>query len=286
MSQESRFCLYMPPLSSITSYMEMVDLAAAYGIKQLETLNLLDLSTPDKEFARKLRAYADEKGISFPCVSLGLSLVDEDHREALETAKGYVEVAAILGAPIFHHTIALDFENYQHIADNFDLFYSRGLNAVRELYDYAETFGIRTVYEDQGFLFNGQENFARFLRDVDRNVGIVADFGNIQFVDEQVEDFISRFQDRIVHVHVKDYRVTPAGSREQLPGEYRTKGGNYLLDTLVDQGSVHTDAAFRMLQRIGYRGAVALECNPIGPNEEAGFRHNLEVVNSYIHTYL
>lgn len=286
MNSKSSFCLYMPPLSSITSYMEMVDLAAAYGIRQLETLNILDLSTPDKAFAKELRAYADEKGISFPCVSLGLSLVDDDCREALETAKGYVEIAAILGAPVFHHTIALEFENYQRIADNFDLFYSRGLDAVRQLYDYAQTFGIRTVYEDQGFLFNGMENFSRFLREVDRDVGIVADFGNIQFVDEQVEDFISAFRDRIVHVHVKDYLVTDGSSREQLPGEYRSKGGNYLLDCLVGNGSVHADKAFRMLREICYHGAVALECNPIGPNEEAGFRHNLDVINGYINTYL
>lgn len=286
MRAKSNFCLYMPPLSSITSYMEMVDLAAKYDIRQLETLNILDLSTPDKAFAKKLRAYADEKGISFPCVSLGLSLVDDDCLEALETAKGYVEIAAILGAPIFHHTIALEFENYQRIADNFDLFYSRGLNAVRTLYDYAQTFGIRTVYEDQGFLFNGQENFTRFLGDVDRNIGIVADFGNIQFVDEQVEDFISRFGDRVTHVHVKDYLVTPGSLRAQQPGEYRTKGGNYLLDTLVGEGSVHTREAFRMLQKIGYRGAVSLECNPIGPDEEASFRHNLDVINGYIDTYL
>lgn len=286
MTAKSSFCLYMPPLSSITSYMEMVDLAAEHGIRQLETLNLMELSAPDKEFAGKLRAYADKKGITFPCVSLGLSLVDDDYLEALETAKGYVEIAAILGSPFFHHTIALEFENYQHIADNFDLFYRRGLTVVRELYDFAQAFGIRTVYEDQGFLFNGRENFSRFLREVDRNVGIVADFGNIQFVDEQVEDFISLFKDRIVHVHVKDYLVTPGSSRPRLEGEYRSKGGNYLLDALVGQGSVHVDEAFRVLRKIGYHGAVALESGPIGPDEAASFRENLATIRDCIEKHL
>ncbi len=286
MTAKSSFCLYMPPVSSITSYMEMVDLAAEHGIRQLETLNLLDLSTPDKEFAKKLRAYADEKGIAFPCVSMGLSLVDDDYLEVLEIAKGYVEIAAILGSPFFHHTIAMEFENYQHIADNFELFYSRGLTVVRELYDYAQTFGIRTVYEDQGFLFNGRENFSRFLRDVGRDVGIVADFGNIQFVDEQVEDFIPLFRDRIVHVHVKDYLVTPGSNRQRLEGEYRSKGGNYLLDVLVGKGSVHVEEAFRMLRQIGYHGAVSLESGPIGPDEAASFRENLATVRDYIEKYL
>ena len=282
MASRSAFCLYMPPLSSITTYKEMVDLAVSHDIHYLETLNILDLSTPDKEKARALKAYAEEKGVSIPCVSLGLDLVLEDHEKALEEAKGYVEIAAILGAPYFHHTIALNFSDPQLTKDNFDLFYNRGLEAVRALYDYAQTFGIRTIYEDQGFLFNGVENFARFLRDVDRNVGIVADFGNIQFVDQQVEDFIRAFPDRIVHVHVKDYLV------EQTPSSqsYASWGGNYLTDCLMDAGGVHTAEGFRALREIGYQGPVSLECAPIGPDEAASFRHNLKAVNRYIDTYL
>ena len=78
MDQKPNFCLYAPPLSSITSYKEMVDFAANHGISHLETLNILDLSTPDLHCAENLKAYADEKGITFPCVSVGISLVDGD----------------------------------------------------------------------------------------------------------------------------------------------------------------------------------------------------------------
>jgi len=286
MVSNSNFCLYIPPLSGITSYLQMVDLAVEHGIYELETLNMLDLSQPDLDFARQLRNYADEKGVRIPCASLGMSLVDDDYLEAIETAKRYIDIAAILGSPYFHHTIALDFSNAQHIADNFDLFYERGLYAVRQLFDYAAALGIRTVYEDQGFLFNGVENFSRFLREVDRNVGIVADFGNIQFVDQQVEDFISAFSDRIVHVHVKDYRVTPGFTRSRTSEEYLTKGGNYLLDCPIGEGDVHIEKAFQALQAIGYHGSVSLECSPMGTDETAVFRKNLDIVNRYIHTYL
>lgn len=286
MASNSRFCLYTPPLSSISSYLEMVDLAEKYGIHQLETLNILDLSTPDLNFARKLRDYAQEKGVRFPCVSLGLDLVGENHVQALETAKAYVDIAAILESPFFHHTIAMNFTDPALTAKNFDLFYKRGLEATRQLYDYAQSLGIRTVYEDQGFLFNGVENFSRFLREVDRDVGVVADFGNIQFVDQQAEDFISAFHDRVVHVHVKDYKVTPGSVRSREPEEYLTKGGNYLLDTLVGEGSVHTETCFQTLQAIGYQGAVSLECSPIGPDEEAGFCHSLNTIYNYMDQYL
>ena len=284
--KKTNFCLYMPPVSSLRSYREMVDYAVAHNIQNLETLNILDLSTPDLEVARELKAYADEKGISFPCVSVGMDLVGEDRAEAIATLKQYAHVAQILGSPYLHHTIALNFSEPRKIAENFETYYSRGLEAVREIYDYAATLGVRTIYEDQGFLFNGCANFARFLADVDRNVGIVADFGNIQFVDEDVEDFISRFTQRIVHVHAKDYIVTDGSTREIQDGEYTSRGGNYLRGCLIGEGSVHTDAAFRALQAMGYRGYVALEGDPIGPDEEASFRKNQETITHYIETYL
>ena len=280
------FCLYMPPLATIGSYREMVDYAAAHSIRYLETLNILDLSTPDLQVARDLKAYADSKGISFPCVSVGLSLVDDDREEAIETVKRYADIAKILGSPYLHHTIALNFSEPQKIANNFEVYYQRGIAAVREIFDYAATLGIRTIYEDQGFLFNGCKNFSRFLQEVDRNVGVVADFGNIQFVDEHVEAFISKFSARIVHVHAKDYIVTNGTSREILPGEYTSKGGNFLRGCLIGEGSVHTEDAFKALQAIGYKGFVALEGDPIGPDEEASFRENLEIVTGYIRQYL
>lgn len=280
------FCLYMPPLTTIVSYKEMVDYAVAHGITKLETLNILDLSSPDLQVARDLKVYADSKGISFPCVSVGLSLVDDDRAERIKEMKRYADIAKILGSPYLHHTLALNFSEPEKIAENFELFYQRGIAAAREVFDYAATLGIRTIYEDQGFVFNGKETFTRFLRDVERNVGVVADFGNIQFVDEDVEDFIPAFADRIVHVHAKDYIVTPGGSREIQPGEYASRGGNYLKDCLVGQGSVHTDAAFEALKAIGYQGAVALEGDPIGPDEEESFCKNLATVTRYMDIYL
>ena len=59
----------MPPFSSLESYYEMVDIAAEYGLKHLEPLNYFEFETPDKDFAVKLKEYADKKGIDFPCFS-------------------------------------------------------------------------------------------------------------------------------------------------------------------------------------------------------------------------
>ena len=277
-----RLCLYTPPLSTISSYYEMIDLASEYGIKQLETINVMELAVPDVVFARKLRKYADSKGISFPCVSAGINLVGEDRTAVLEDAKKYIEIAAILGSPYFHHTIAFEFQDPQIIVENAPLYYQRGIEAVQTLYDYAKQYNVRTIYEDQGFLFNGVEGFHRFLSDVDRDVGVVADFGNIHFVDQSIEHFIQRFSDRIVHVHVKDYIITPSDLRKKQEDEYVSLNGNYLRDCPIGQGMVPTEKAFRLLGEARYTGSISLECPPFGSDELGVFSKNLAAVKTCI----
>ena len=263
---KQNFCLYMPPLSSITTYREMVDYAAAHGVTKLETLNILDLSTPDPEVAKDLKAYADSKGISFPCVSVGLSLVDDDREEAIEAVKRYADIAKILGSPYLHHTIALNFSEPQKIAENFELFYERGIAAVREIYDYARTLGIRTIYEDQGFLFNGVRNFERFLDQVERDVGVVADFGNITQAGEDIVDFLKAFASRVCHVHIKDVRLTadnPDG--RGLP----TLDNRYMHEVPLGTGEVPFAEGMALLRQVGYDGYIALETSASADTAEA-----------------
>ena len=280
----SDFCLYSKPLTSISSYMQMVDFASGHGITKLEPINTMEFSNPDPAFVHRLKAYADEKGISFPCVSAGINLVGEDRVRVLEYAKKQIEAAAILGAPYFHHTIALEWRNPKIIQDNAELFYQRGIEAVRILYDYAKQFNIKTVYEDQGFLFNGCAGFRRFLQDVGREVGVVADFGNIHLVDESIEPFIREFADWIVHVHVKDYFITPRSLRPMNEKEHATLHGNYLQAALIGQGNVPIAEAFRCLKDIGYSGSISLESPPMGPDEEESFLQNVEAMERLLYS--
>lgn len=277
-----KICLYASPFSNITSYIQMVDVAAKYGIRNIETINGWELAKPDLDFARKLRSYADEKGIQFTCASVGINLVGEDWKEKIEQAKRHAEVTAILGAPYLHHTIALSWSNPEDILAHFQVYYQRGLAAVREIYDYAAALGIRTIFEDQGFLFNGVKNFSKFLQEVDRNVGVLPDFGNIMFVDEVIEDFIPPVADRIVNVHVKDYTWAAKGSRPITPDAYETLQGNYIQDCALGEGAVNFDTAFAELRKTGYNGYYALECPPLGDDEETVFLKNIAFLEKYL----
>ena len=252
-----KFCLYMPPLSSIGSYKEMVDFASAHNIKYLETLNILDLSSPNLEVAKSLKAYADEKGISFPCVSVGLNLVDEDNAGAIETLKRYADVAKILGSPYLHHTIALNFSDPNFTQEIQEQRFQLGAECALEVCDYANSLGVRTLIEDQGFVFNGVENCLRLHRLSQGKIGFVADVGNIYFYDEKPEDFILAANDQVCHVHIKDYHYTP-GHQSGTPG-YRTWQGDTLQDAEIGTGCIDFAKVFSAFDQIDYQGMYALE---------------------------
>ena len=276
-----RISIYTPPHLDMASYYDVVDFAVEVGLSKVEIYNTFELAQPDTAFAQKLRAYADERNVKFVCVSLGINLV-EDTQHNLALAKQYAHVAAILGAPYFHHTIALEFEDSEKVAANYDRYYEIGVAAARELYDYAKDLGVRTVVEDQGFIFNGVDNFRRFLRDVDRDVGIVADFANIMFVDERIEPFLKAFSKSIAHVHVKDYIATPKTVGPRPPESYVTKGGNYLQPCPFGLGSVNFAEAFRLLREMNYTGPIALEHPTVSPEEISVFHENIHFLEAFL----
>lgn len=275
----NKICLYTPPYSNISSYFEMVDIAAKYGIS-LETISLLELSEPDIEFAKKLRKYADEKGVKIPCVSLGINLVGEDSAEQIEKAKKYADIAVILGSPYLHHTVAFYYLEPEKVLAKREHYVKKGIEAIREVYDYAKSIGIRTIYEDQGFIFNGVKGFGEIFEKSEREPGVVADFGNIAGADEKIEDFIPVFADKIVHAHVKDYVLYEKGA--DVAGAYPSISGVLHKEVQFGKGIVDMDKVFNSLEEIGYDGYYGLECEPFGEDEVKTFEEEIAFVEKYI----
>lgn len=277
-----RICLYTPPFEYINSYFQMVDVAAEYGIKNLETINFFELLTPDIEFAKKLRKYADEKGIKIPCVSVGINLIgDEDGIQNVEMTKKYADVAKILGAQYLHHTIVYEYLNPEKVLSCKDECFKKGIEVVRKVYDYAEKLGIKCIYECQGYIFNSTENFEKFLKTVDRDVKVVADYGNILFADDAIENFISKLSDVVANVHIKDYLVEDKDDSTEWNG-YVSSSYKRISSCVLGQGSVNFDAALQELKKMNYKGLFALEAPSKGENEREKFKHNLDFLENYI----
>lgn len=270
-----RISFYTPPFTNVTSFFEMVDLAHKYGIKNLETLNILDFSEPDLELAKKLREYADSKGIKFCCVSVGIDLVGENGKENIEKVKKFVDAAVILGSPYIHHTIIFEYKDPDKVVKNEEIYFNRGISAVREIYDYAASRGIKSLCEEQGFIINGKERYLKFLNEVGRDIGVVADVGNIMFVDEKATDFFPCVKDKICHAHVKDFKIVDEGL-------YKTRGGSQLTDASLGFGDADVKSALEYLKNAGYNGHISLECMRVDESDEKILIDNINFVKKYI----
>lgn len=248
---------YVPPFPRIKSYHDMIDLAAEYHLPAIETLSKFELETPDKEEAKRLKEYADEKGVVFSCVSVFCNLVEEDSDASIQRMKEYAEIAQIVGSPFLHHTVIPYLKDPKLVLSHRDEMFEKGVKGVREVFDYAQDLGVRAIYEDQGYLFNGVEGFGKFLETVDRDVGVVADFGNISQVEESIEGFIKAFQDRVVHVHLKD--VILSDTVEKGAGWIETINDKSFRETPIGKGVVDFPKMIALLKNAGYKGFYSLE---------------------------
>ena len=252
----NKISFYTKPFPRINSYYDMIDIAVEYGLSSVEGFCVFEFQEPDIESAKKIKIYADSKGINFPCFSVYVNLVGNDAEDMIERTKKYAEVADVLDSPFLHHTIVAEFLNPEKVLKNKNEFFHEGINAVREIYDYAKTLGVKTIFEDQGFIFNGVEGFKRFLDEVDREVGVVADFGNIYQSSNNIEQFIAEFSDKICHVHIKDVVLTDSNI---LGTEFPTITGKFMNEVEIGKGIIDFKKCFDMLKDNGYNGYYALE---------------------------
>ncbi len=250
-----RICFYTRPFPRVKSYRDIIDMAAERGMETVEGYTQYELYETDLKSAREIKAYADSKNVKFSCLSTFADLAGADREEQIEKMKRYADVAAAIGSPYFHHTALPGRpEGINNPALREELF-KIGIASVREVYDYAQTVGVRTVLEDQGYYFNGVEGFGRLLKEVERDIGVVADFGNIYHVEEHITDFIELTKDRICQVHLKDVKILP----EQKAGGLLTSKGNFMHEAFFGEGDVKFKEGMKMLRDIGYKGYYALE---------------------------
>lgn len=272
---DSKLCLYWPPYPEIKSYYDMIDASVAYGFSHLEGFSNLDFSTPDTENAKRIREYADSKGISFSCFSVYINLVGKDSSEMAERLRGYAEVAKILGSPYLHHTVVNDFTDPENVLPYWDEFFKKGIEAIRNIYDFAESLGVRTIYEEQGFLFNGIDGIGRLLDSVNRDVGIVADFANIYQAGENPEEFIKVFGERVVHAHIKDIALLPERGKEGL----KTLSQSFMHERKIGEGIVDIKGCIDLLKACGYNGFYGIEYTAKSFDEMKSIIDTLKTMN-------
>lgn len=241
--------------------------AGAHGFSSVEVLESTGAGhphlIPDVRTAQEVRQLFEAYGVSFACYSVGCDVYKNPAAE--EVLVRHAEIAGALGCPYLHHTLKTGLVMENDPPSDDEVLTDITAAAIRVAKRSAD-FGITCLYEDQGMYANGIGNFGRFYREVHRmaaNTGVCGDFGNILFVDEDPAAFLSVFAADILHVHVKDYLRKTFDGIVPPGGWYPTKHGQYLRDTTVGAGIIDIPACMKVLHKVGYSGAYALElCHP------------------------
>ena len=227
-----RIALYGVPYPHVHSAYAMIDCAAANGMKVLEVFTKEELETPDLEAARKIRAYADKHGVKICCLSCYTSISPENVKETVPLMKRFVDVAAALGSPYFHHTLVSKYSTPDYVIEHKEALFETVIKAVREIYDYGQSVGVRLVYEDQGYLIHYN-------------------------VDEEMEGFFNAFKDRVCHVHLKDviYADRPGCENDWI----QTLHGKFFRVVPMGEGIIDHKKYIDQLEAAGYTGCYGLE---------------------------
>jgi sugar phosphate isomerase/epimerase len=106
--------------------------------------------------------------------------------------------------------------------------------------DYGVKIAIENVPEPYPFLMKNTEDFEKFYREVDEDIGLALDVGHAN-LNGQIELFVENFAEKIVHVHVHDND----GREDQHLG--------------IGYGTVNWEKFANLLKKISFGGVVVVE---------------------------
>lgn len=120
----------------------------------------------------------------------------------------------------------------------------QNLKSIKLLLKIAENYGVKiameNVPEPYPFLMKSVEHFKRFYEEINENIGLVLDVGHAN-INGQIEQFLTTFSDKIVHVHAHDNY----GRDDQHLG--------------VGYGTVDWNKTAELLKGISYKETVIVE---------------------------
>lgn len=256
-------CLFLSSLQSELSggkmrLIDALDFAAQCGFDAVEFYPVHDLAKPDQAAAAQLAAECSRRGLDVVCFSMVADVLAGDEEERVAELSAYADVSAALGAPFLHHTIYPHLSRSATPLPRLDEALPRIARVCRAVIDYAASRGVTCLFEEQGYLVNGREPYARVMRELPQ-AGVVIDSGNIYFADEPLLPIAADYLGRIRHVHIKDYLYRPAEAVFPGPSWYRTRAGDFLRGTIVGHGMVPLAPLIELLLRCGYDGCWSIE---------------------------
>ncbi|MBQ8382455.1 MAG: sugar phosphate isomerase/epimerase [Clostridia bacterium] len=178
--------------------------------------------------------------------------------------RALVRYAKEMGVSMLRHDVV-----YSDGGLQFDQIIEKVAPKIRELTQYAESLGIRTMTENHGFVSQDAHRVKALIEAVDHeNFGALIDIGNFLCADEYPPDSVNTLLPYAVHVHAKDFFVKSASEPNPGKGWFLSRGGTYLRGTVIGHGSADAAKSLRLIRDSGYDGFVTVEFEGMEDNLE------------------
>ncbi len=250
------FSQYM--LEGKLDYVTSIKQAADMGFDAIEFIDIPNEISDRKEFAENLRQEAADKNIEISAYVICSRIYGEAQAQKaeVERVKGELDIANILGVKLFRYDVLATLPRYT----SFDKVVENVVPAMREIADYGEKLGIKTMIENHGHLFQDYDRIEKLHSAVNhKNFGLLLDIGNFLCADQDNVFCVSRLAGLAVHVHLKDFVKQDyyyTGSKENY---FCTRAGNFLMGVAVGDGDAKTAQCLTILKNAGYKGYVDIE---------------------------
>lgn len=245
---------------------ECIATAKELGFDAVEAVDFVNFSGTQEEMeaqAKHLKEVADSCGISFSSLAVSADFLNGsggDLEKEVQRVKGYVDLAALLGAPRMRHDITQGYARNSGNYQSYESLLPTLAQATREVAEYAAGKGVQTMTENHGFFSQDSERVEKLYTAVGHpNFGLLCDIGNFLCADENPAQAVARVAPYAKYVHAKDFIVKPFYSEDPGEGAFRTRGGNFLRGTVIGHGNVPVKQCLHLLKAAGYDGTVAIE---------------------------
>ncbi len=244
--------------------LELVSVAKELGFDGIE---FAEIHTPDgedkTEYAKRLKAECDRVGVEPVQYSVGADFIygsDGNLQDEINRLKGEVDVAVALGVKGMRHDATGGYRDEDKKYLGFSNALPRIVEGYREVTEYAEKKGIKTMIENHGYFCQDSDRVEAIITGVShKNFGALIDIGNFLCADENPVTAVSRLAPFASYVHTKDFHVKSGSEFAPCDGFFSTRGGNYLRGAVLGHGNVPVYQTLKILKDSGYNGYITLE---------------------------
>ena len=262
-----RFALSTYSLSAyaergVLSQLGAIGKARELGFEAVEICEIWPHDGSDRlDYAKRLREECERLSMPVASYVTGADfLTCQDLPKELDRVFREVEIAKLLGAPKLRHDAAPEQPWGPQGPMSFDDCLPRLAVACRQVTEFAQELGVRTMVENHGQFCQDSDRVEKLVNAVNhQNFGLLCDIGNFVDADEDPAKACGRIAPYVIHVHVKDMHLKPGTEPYPGDGYYPTRGRNWGRGAIVGQGNVPVRQCLSILRTAGYDGDVVME---------------------------